>query len=60
MRCLLRGQPAGSRNLLPVFPAVAAAHGAEQSRIIREALGMKGRTEQAPLPTAAAAGEAKG
>jgi 2-oxoglutarate dehydrogenase E1 component len=34
-----------------------AAHAAEQGRIIREALGSSGRT---PLPTVAAAGEAKG
>jgi 2-oxoglutarate dehydrogenase E1 component len=37
-----------------------AAHAAEQSRIIREALGVTGRAEQVPLPTTAAAGQAKG
>jgi 2-oxoglutarate dehydrogenase E1 component len=37
-----------------------AAHTAEQSRIIREALEMRGRDEQVALPTAAAAGQAKG
>jgi 2-oxoglutarate dehydrogenase E1 component len=37
-----------------------AAHVAEQSRIIREALEVGGRREQVPLPTVAAAGEAKG
>ena len=37
-----------------------AAHTAEQSRIIREALEVKGRVEQVPLPTTAAAGPAKG
>ena len=37
-----------------------AAHSAEQSRIIREALETRGRPEQVPLPTVAAAGEAKG
>jgi len=37
-----------------------AAHTAEQSRIIREALEARGRPEQVPLPTVAAAGEAKG
>ena len=37
-----------------------AAHVAEQSRIIREALEVRGRGEQVPLPTVAAAGEAKG
>jgi 2-oxoglutarate dehydrogenase E1 component len=37
-----------------------AAHAAEQSRIIREALAVGGRSGPAHLPTAAAAGEAKG
>ena len=37
-----------------------AAHAAEQGRIIREALELEGRAEQVPLPTTAAAGEAKG
>jgi 2-oxoglutarate dehydrogenase E1 component len=37
-----------------------AAHTAEQSRIVREALATRGRSEPVPLPTAAAAGEAKG
>ncbi len=38
-----------------------AAHAAEQSRILREALeARRGRPEQVPLPTVAAAGEAKG
>ncbi|MBA3319664.1 MAG: multifunctional oxoglutarate decarboxylase/oxoglutarate dehydrogenase thiamine pyrophosphate-binding subunit/dihydrolipoyllysine-residue succinyltransferase subunit, partial [Gemmatimonadales bacterium] len=37
-----------------------AAHAAEQSRIIREALGVPDRPGQTPLPTVAAAGEAKG
>jgi 2-oxoglutarate dehydrogenase E1 component len=37
-----------------------AAHAAEQSRIIREALEVRGRLEQVPQPTTAAAGEAKG
>jgi 2-oxoglutarate dehydrogenase E1 component len=37
-----------------------AAHTAEQSRIIREALEVRGLPEQVPLPTTAAAGEAKG
>jgi 2-oxoglutarate dehydrogenase E1 component len=38
-----------------------AAHSAEQSRIIREALESSGgRVEPPPLPTVAAAGEAKG
>lgn len=36
-----------------------AAHAAEQSRIIREALEVRGR-EPVPLPTTAAAGEGKG
>ena len=36
-----------------------AAHVAEQSRIIREALEVSTR-EQVPLPTVAAAGESKG
>jgi 2-oxoglutarate dehydrogenase E1 component len=37
-----------------------AAHAAEQSRIVREALQEAGDREQVPLPTVAAAGEAKG
>ncbi len=37
-----------------------AAHTAEQSRIIREALEVRGRPEPVPLPTTEAAGEAKG
>jgi 2-oxoglutarate dehydrogenase E1 component len=37
-----------------------AAHAAEQSRILREALEARGRPKQVPLPTVAAAGEAKG
>jgi 2-oxoglutarate decarboxylase len=37
-----------------------AAHAAEQGRIIREALQIEGRRGQEALPTAAAAGEAKG
>jgi len=37
-----------------------AAHAAEQSRIIREALGAGERAGPDPLPTVAAAGEAKG
>ena len=37
-----------------------AAHAAEQSRIIREALEVRGRPEPVPLPTTAAAGEGKG
>ena len=38
-----------------------AAHSAEQNRIIREALETSGsRSEPPPLPTVAAAGEAKG
>jgi len=37
-----------------------AAHAAEQSRIIREALGARERGRPDPLPTVAAAGEAKG
>lgn len=36
-----------------------AAHAAEQGRIIREALQSEGRRSE-PLPTVAAAGEAKG
>jgi 2-oxoglutarate dehydrogenase E1 component len=37
-----------------------AAHAAEQGRIIREALAMRGRPDEAELPSAATAGEAKG
>jgi 2-oxoglutarate dehydrogenase E1 component len=37
-----------------------AAHAAEQSRIIREALATSNRSEPVPLPTVATAGEAKG
>ena len=37
-----------------------AAHAAEQGRIIREALATSGRRRSGPLPTVAAAGEAKG
>lgn len=37
-----------------------AAHAAEQGRIVREALQIEGRPGQEALPTAAAAGEAKG
>ncbi len=37
-----------------------AAHVAEQSRIIREALEVRGRREEVPLPTVEVAGEAKG
>jgi 2-oxoglutarate dehydrogenase E1 component len=37
-----------------------AAHAAEQSRIIQEALEVRSPAEQVPLPTTAAAGEAKG
>jgi 2-oxoglutarate dehydrogenase E1 component len=37
-----------------------AAHAAEQSRIIREALETGDRRGSVPLPTVAAAGEAKG
>jgi 2-oxoglutarate decarboxylase len=37
-----------------------AAHAAEQGRIIREALEVKGPAEPVPLPTTAAAGQAKG
>jgi 2-oxoglutarate dehydrogenase E1 component len=37
-----------------------AAHAAEQSRIVREALKERPTEEPTPLPTVAAAGEAKG
>ena len=37
-----------------------AAHAAEQGRIIREALESGDRRRPVPLPTVAAAGEAKG
>ena len=58
------GARGGLRRAGPSGPVPAegypAAHAAEQGRIIREALEARGRPERGPLPTVAAAGEAKG